>query len=73
MIIVEHVGGERSLDLISILVPHNLLLRLFLLLFLACAFSWAGSRAGGGSGDALLLLLGSFLLVSGAVMGCSTL
>ena len=73
VIIVEHVGGERSLDLISILVSHNLLLCLFLLLLFACTFSWAAGCAGGGSGDPLLLLLGSLFLVSGPVLGCSTL
>ena len=41
MIIVEHIGGERSLKLVPVGILDHFLFGLFLLLFLRLSFSWA--------------------------------
>lgn len=68
VIIVKHVGGEGSLELISIGVLHHLLFGLLLLLLLGEAFCGAARRASG-RGDALLVLICSLTLVQTPVLG----
>ena len=65
MVIVKHVGGQRSLELISVYVLHNFLFQLLLLFLLVDAFCWATARASCGN-NSLFVLFSSLFLVSGA-------
>jgi len=65
VVIVKHVGGQRSLELISVYVLHNFLFQLLLLFLLVDAFCWATARASCGN-NSLFVLFSSLFLVSGA-------
>ena len=68
VIIVKHIGGEGSLELISIGVLHHLLFSLLLLLLLSEAFCGAARRASS-CGNALLVLICGFCIVATPVLG----
>ena len=63
VVIVEHVGGEGSLELISLSVLDNLLFGL-LFLFLLSAFAWAAVARS--SCNARFMLLCSLVFVASA-------
>ena len=65
VVIVKHVGGQRSLELISVYVLHNFLFRLLFLFLLVDAF--CGATAGASRGNnSLFVLFSSLILVSSA-------
>ena len=56
VIVVEHIGGEGPLELISVGVLDHLLFGFLLLLFLGCGFSRAATCIRGRCNSRLLLL-----------------
>lgn len=68
VVIVEHVGREGALNLISVRVSHHLLFRPFFLLLLGGAFGGTGTCTGG-SCDSCLVLFNRLVFVSAAGLG----